>query len=125
MEIKISDHVFLQKRTPVAVVGKDEKDGRYIVEREGESFNQIKTIGFKNGLDPAEKKKLIEVMKEVKDLEKPLDKIKLIDKQLESIEPLKQNLKIKRYLESEKAYIMNTHGVTPRSYKIEEGLISS
>lgn len=125
MSIKVSDHIFMKTTKPVVVVGKNEQSGKYIVESEGKKFDQIKTIGFKNGLNEKEKTSLFNLMKEIKNEKNPISKISLLDKQLESMGNDQGNSKLKRYIESEKAFIINSFGVTPRTYEIDENEISS
>lgn len=121
MAIKVSDHVFLNSAKPV-VVSHIDKDDRLQVSESGEQFDQIKTIGFKNGLEPKDKKQLTAILAQVKTEQDPLKKIEMLDDQ---IKELKANngagigeSKLARYLIAEKAFIMNSTGVSPRLYSV-------
>lgn len=120
MSIKVSDHVFLHSAKPVVVADID-KDERIHVSDSGEAFDQIKTIGFKNGLAPADKSQLTAILAEVTSEQDPLKKIALLDEQIKTLKSQRGNnaeSKLERYLTAEKAFIMNAHRVSPRTYTV-------
>lgn len=120
MTIKVNDHVFLNSAKPVVITEID-KDERIHVADGGEVFDQIRTIGFKNGLETEDKKKLVSILTELKLEADPLKKVALLDEKiakLKDVPPGAKEPKLARYLLAEKAFIINSSGVNPRYYTV-------
>lgn len=120
MTIKVNDHVFLNSAKPVVVKDID-KDERIHVEEDGETFDQIKTIGFKNGLGKEDKKQLVTILAELQAEDDPLKKIAMIDEKIKKLKAASNSVsesKLTRYLVAEKGFLINASGVTPRHYTV-------
>lgn len=120
MAIKVNDHVFLNSAKPVVVADID-KDERIHVEEDGETFDQIKTIGFKNGLGKEDKKQLVAILAELKAEEDPLKKIAMLDEKIKKLKASSNSVsesKLARYLVAEKGFLINSSGVNPRYYSV-------
>lgn len=120
MTIKVNDHVFLNSAKPVVVTDID-KDERIHVADGGEVFDQIKTIGFKNGLGKEDKHKLVEILTELQKEGDPLKKIAMLDEKIAKLKDVPAGAKepkLARYLLAEKAFLINSTGVNPRYYTV-------
>jgi hypothetical protein len=120
MGFKVGDNYFNRDGYPGVILGRDPKSEALIVEKEGPNFDKARNIGYINGLSPQERgefETIITTMREKKD---PRERVAWMQATVEQMryDPKKQVLT--RYLESEMAHIMNSEGINPRIFNIDE-----
>jgi hypothetical protein len=120
MRIQKGDTVFGPNGRPGIVQGRDSESGMLIVENQGPEYNAARRLGFVNGMRPAERDLFKKVMTDVKATENYAERIEMITVAMEELSRDPANIQLVRYLESEKAHLMFSSGITPKTYRVDE-----
>jgi hypothetical protein len=120
MGLKVGDNYFNRDGYPGVIVARDLKSGHLVVEKEGPNFDRARNIGYINGLSPQERGEFESIIREVREKEDPRERVSLLQGAVEQLrtDPKKQVLS--RYLEGEMAHIINSEGLSPRIFTIDE-----
>lgn len=120
MGFKVGDSYFNRDGYPGVILARDQKTEQLIVEKEGPNFDRARNIGYINGLSPQERGEFDKIITEVRESKDPKERVALLQGVVEQLrsDPKKQVLT--RYLEGEMAHIMNSEGISPRIFKIDE-----
>ncbi len=123
MGLKVGDSYFNRDGYPGVILGRDPKSQALQVEKEGPNFEKTRRFGYINGLSPQERGEFEGIINEMREQESPAERMSWIHQQLDTMrqDPKKQVLT--RYLEGEMAHIMNTEGISPRVYSIDENKV--
>ncbi|WP_141735354.1 hypothetical protein [Oligoflexus tunisiensis] len=120
MGFKVGDNYFNRDGYPGVIVARDPKTEQLIVEKEGPNFDRARNFGYINGLSPQERGEFETIISEVREKKDPRERVALLQDAVEQLrtDPKKQVLS--RYLEGEMSHIMNSEGLSPRIFKIDE-----
>jgi hypothetical protein len=120
MGLKVGDSYFNRDGYPGVILARDQKTDQLIVEKEGANFDKARNIGYINGLSPQERGEFEKIITEVRENKDPKERVSLLHGVVEQLrsDPKKQVLT--RYLEGEMAHIMNSEGISPRIFTIDE-----
>ena len=119
LTILIGDSVFSPAGKPGVVTKRDDISGQLVVETNTERFEKRRHRGFVNGLASAERETYNQVMDQVKKESSPEKRVKILTEEIGLLRAHPKNRVVANYLEGEKAHIMHTEGIHPRSYKID------
>ena len=119
MRFSVGDMMFSREGRPAVVIGR-EPTGHVIAERKGEKFEKARKLGFINGLAPNQRSKFVEIVKEAKEKAAPEERVQHIQERVNELQTDPKNWVLKRYLESEMAYIMNSEGIHPNTFVFDE-----
>lgn len=120
MVLRIGDTYFNKDGVPGALTGRDPNKGTLSVEREGENWEKSRRYGLINGMEPADRKDFNTVMDAVKEKPEALERVNFLHETIDKIKEDPRKVTLSRYLEGELAHIMNSEGIRPRVYKIDE-----
>jgi hypothetical protein len=120
MGFKVGDNYFNRDGYPGVIVGRDQKTEALIVEKEGPNFDKARNIGYINGLSHQERGEFETIITEMREKKDPRERVAFMQNLVEEMrsDPRKQVLT--RYLEGEMAHIMNSEGISPRIYKVDD-----
>ena len=123
MRFNTGDIVFTPDGRPALVTGRKET-GHIVVDRKGEKLDKARKNGIINGLSSQDRQKFNEVVNKAKEQPAPENRVKEIQAKVDEIDGKPQNWILKRYLNGEMAYIMNSERVHPQTFDIDKELIS-
>ena len=119
MTYRVGDSSFTRDGRASVVVYRDRAQGTVEVEKEGKKFNETRRIGYINGLNKADRTDFNEVIKEVREKETPKDRLEYLQQTLTDIGDDPKKRILKRYLEGELTFLMNSTGVKPKTYPVQ------
>ncbi len=119
MKLNVGDMMFTRNGRPAVVVGRQDS-GEATAQRKGEEFEKARKFGFINGLSPNQRSKFSDIVMKAREKPAPEDRVQVIQAQVEQLGTAPQNWVLKRYLEGEMSYIMNSEGVHPTIFTFEE-----
>jgi len=119
MTYRVGDSSFTRDGRASVVVSRDRAQGTVEVEKEGKKFNETRRIGYINGLNKADRTDFNEVIKEVREKETPKDRLEYLQQTLTDIGDDPKKRILKRYLEGELTFLMNSTGVKPKTYPVQ------
>jgi hypothetical protein len=120
MPRKIGDAVFSRDGKPGVVIARDDATGRLQVEREGELLTKVKSRGYINGLDAAEREKYNEIRDSILEIENPIEKVTSLKKHVDELKQNPKNFNLTKYVEADLAHTMITHRIHPKVYEADE-----
>ena len=119
MRFEVGDMIFTRDGRPAVVTGRKET-GHVIVENKGDTFEKTRKFGFSNGLNPKERTEYQKIVKDARQEEAPEDRVSKIKARVDQIGLDPKNWVLKRYLQGEMSYIMNSEGVHPQTFVLDE-----
>ena len=119
MTYRVGDSSFTRDGRPSVVTNRDRAQGTVKVEKHGEKFDKTRRVGYINGLNKDQRESYNSVVKEVREKETPKERLDLLQKKVAEIKDDPKKITLKRYLEGEITYLMNSTGVKPKDYSIE------
>lgn len=120
MGFKVGDRYFNRDGYPGVILGRDQKTEALIVEKEGPNFDKARNIGYINGLNPQERGEFEKIITEVREKKDPRERVAMLQSAVEQIRDDPRKHVLTRYLEGEMSHIMNTEGINPRIYTVDE-----
>ena len=123
MRFNTGDIVFTPDGRPALVTGRKET-GHIVVDRKGEKLDKARKNGIINGLSSQDRQKFNEVVNKAKEQPAPENRVKEIQAKVDEIDGKPKNWILKRYLNGEMAYIMNSERVHPQTFDIDKEIIS-
>lgn len=120
MVLRVGDSLFTRDGTAGFVVNRDPKKETLDVAQSGPEYEKGRRYGFINGLEPYQRKEFEEVIDQVRELEDSKDRVDFLHKQIETLKEDPKRSVLTRYLQGEMAHIMNSEGISPRIYSIDE-----
>lgn len=120
MVLRIGDTYFNKDGVPGTITGRDPKKGTLTVEREGETFEKNRRYGIVNGLESEDRQVYQSVMDQMKEKPEVTERVNFLHQTIEQIKEDPKKVVLSRYLEGELAHIMNSEGIYPRVYKVDE-----
>ena len=119
MTYRIGDASFTRDGRPSVVTNRNRDTGIVTVEKRGENFEKTRRVGYINGLNKDQRENFNEVVKEVREKDTPRERLNLLQEKINEVKDDPKKVTLKRYLESELTYLMNSTGVKPKDYKID------
>ena len=119
MRFQPGDIIFSRNGRPAVVTGRKET-GHVEVERAGEKFEKSRKFGFANGLKPQDRQEYERVIRESREEEAPENRVSKIKAKVDEIGLDPKNWVLKRYLQGEMSYIMNSENVHPTTFVVDE-----
>ena len=119
MGFQVGDMVFTRDGRPSVVTGRRES-GHVELERKGEAFENKRKLGLTNGLNSKNRSEFESIIREVRSLESPEARVDQLRSKVAELGQEPSNRVLKRYLESEMSFIMNSEGVHPNTFVVEE-----
>lgn len=120
MGLKVGDTYFNRDGYVGVVKDRDPKNGTLIIEREGEDFEKTRALGYINGLKPEERKEFQEIVTTMREKKDAMERVNWLQGKIENLQEDPKRQVLTRYLESEMAHVMNSAGINPRRYRIDE-----
>lgn len=119
MSMRIGDTFFDHLGRPGLVTGRDDRN-RLQVETKGENYDKARGRGFINGLEAEQRQQFNEVMDQIFALKDPREKVGKLSEKIDELKNDPRNFVVTRYLESELTHLMNTEGIQPKVYLVDE-----
>ncbi|RZA16706.1 MAG: hypothetical protein EOP10_24110 [Proteobacteria bacterium] len=120
MVSRVGDSLFNRAGNSGFVVARDTKKETLDVAQAGPEWEKGRRYGFINGMEVEQRKEFESVIDEVRKLDDSKERVDYLHKQIETLkEDPKRNV-LTRYLQGEMAHIMNSEGISPRIYTIDE-----
>lgn len=119
-KIIVGDTIFNRSGDPGVVIAKNELNGDLDVQNKGEVFEKTRKIGFINGLPVEERKEFESVMVDIRKDPKPHARVEALTEKIEELKKDPRKFLITKYLNAEKAHIINSEGIKVDGYKINE-----
>lgn len=119
MSLSIGDTVFDKKGRPGTVVGRDDK-AQIVMDQKDEVYQKARRRGFVNGLQEDQRIKFNEVIDQVLEKEGVQERLDSLNEKIEELRVDPRNHVVTRYLEGEMLHMMNSEGVHPRVYNVQE-----
>ncbi len=119
MSFSIGDTVFDKKGRPGTVIGRDEK-AQLVVDQKDDAYQKARRRGFVNGLKDDQRVKFNEVIDQVLEKETTRERVDQLQEKIDELRTDPRNHAVTRYLEGEMLHMMNSEGLHPRSYKVQE-----
>ncbi len=120
MAFQVGDLIFNRSGEPGLIKARDPRTEELTVARRGEELDKAKKYGYINGLGPNERKDYQVIIDEVRQEDKPMERILKLQERIQEIQGDPRKQVLKRYLESEMAHIMNSNGIRLDTYNIDE-----
>ncbi len=120
MGFKIGDSYFNRDGYPGVILARDQKTDQLIVEKDGPNFNKTRNIGYINGLSPQERGEFESIITKVREEKDPRERVAMLQVLVEQLQNDPKKQVLTRYLEGEMSHIMNSEGISPRIFKIDE-----
>ncbi len=120
MGFKVGDSYFNRDGYPGVILDRDQKTDQLIVEKDGPNFNKTRNIGYINGLSPQERGEFESIITKVREEKDPRERVAMLQGVVEQLQDDPKKQVLTRYLEGEMSHIMNSEGISPRIFKIDE-----
>ena len=119
--IRPGDVAFIRSGIPATVKERNETTGQLKLESDLKVVQHDMRHGYLNGLNPETRKQLYDILDEVKAAnDDPAKRVEAMAKKLSELLEDPHNLTLARYLKAEMTHLMNTFGIKPREYSINE-----
>lgn len=120
MGLKVGDSFFNRDGYPGVVLGREPKNEALVIEKEGPNFDKARNIGYINGLSPQERGQFESIITEMRERKDPRERVAWLHEKIDGLRQDPKQQVLTRYLEGEMSHIMNTEGIAPRVYTIDE-----
>ncbi len=120
MGFKVGDSFFNRDGYPGVILGREQKTEALIVEKEGPNFDKTRKLGYINGLSPQERGEFESIITEMRERQDPRERVSWLHDKIDTMKMDPKQQVLTRYLEGEMAHIMNSEGISPRVYTIDE-----
>ena len=119
MRYDVGNWVFDRAGKPGVIVDRT-ADGKAIAERSGDKFDKARAAGFINGLKGENRESFNRIVREVRSEALPERRVEILQEKIKELKPDQNSRVLKRYLESEMAFVMNSEGVHPPTFEYED-----
>lgn len=124
MDIRNGDAVFLRTGEPGIVRDRNEVTGKLKVDTDVKAVKTDMRHGYINGLTGEQREQFNAILDEVKaSTEDPTERISKLDTKVKELEMDPHQLGLSRYVRAEMVHIMNSNGIKPREYSVQESKI--
>ena len=120
MTVRMGDIVFGDLGRPALVKDRNGVTGELKVEDNRKEVGREMRHGYINGIRPEARGELYEILDEAKETENPKERTDLLRQRLEEVEKDPRRHELAKYLRAEMMHIMNTHGIRPTEYVVDE-----
>lgn len=120
MVLRVGDALFNRNGNAGFVVKRDAEKQTLDVAQSGPEYEKGRRYGFINGLEPNVRKEFEEVIDKARELEEPRERVDFLHKQIEVLKEDPRRGSLTRYLQGEMSHIMNSEGISPRIYTVDE-----
>ncbi len=120
MVLRVGDSIFNRDGIPGFVMKRDPAKQTLDVAQRGEEYEKGRRYGFINGLEPEQRQEFEQVIDKVREIDDSKDRVDFLHKQIETLKEDPKRGVLTRYLQGEMAHIMNSEGISPRIYSIDE-----
>ena len=119
MKYDVSNWVFNRDGKPGVVIARNE-DGTATAQTSGKKYDEARAVGFINGLKGSNREAFNTIIREVRQEQYPERRVEILKDRIDHLKSDPKNRVLKRYLESEMAFIMNSEGVHPPTFEFDE-----
>ncbi|MBC7658497.1 MAG: hypothetical protein H7249_02185 [Chitinophagaceae bacterium] len=120
MVSRVGDSLFNREGTAGFVAGRDPKKETLQVAISGPEYEKGRRYGFINGLEPNQRKEFEVIIDNMRDRKGSRERVDFLQDQIETLKADPKRGVLTRYLQGEMAHIMNSEGIAPRIYSIDE-----
>ena len=120
MVSRIGDSLFNRNGNSGFVVARDPNKQTLDVAQSGPEWEKGRRYGFINGMEHEQRKEFEAVIDEVRKFDDSKERVDFLHKQIETLKEDPKRGVLTRYLQGEMAHIMNSEGISPRIYTIDE-----
>jgi hypothetical protein len=120
MVSRVGDSLFNRDGKAGFIVARDPKKETLQVATEGPDFEKSRRYGFINGLEPHQRQEFEQIIDTMRDKSEARERVDFLHEQIETLKQDPKRGVLTRYLQGEMAHIMNSEGVNPRIYSIDE-----
>lgn len=120
MGFKVGDTYFNRDGRPGVVAARNPQSQSLEIQREGPEFEKTRGFGYINGLKEEERASFQSIIQTMREKPGTADRVLWLQGQIEELKQDPKRHVLTRYLESELAHVMNSEGMYPRTYRIDE-----
>ncbi len=124
MDIRNGDAVFLRSGEPGIVKDRSSVTGKLTVDTDNQSVKREMRHGYLNGLSDTQRVELNQILDSVKSsTEDPNERIVVLESKVRELEGDPKQIGLSKYVKAEMVHIMNSNGIKPREYAVQESKI--
>ena len=124
MDIRNGDAVFLRSGEPGIVKDRNQATGKLKVDTDNQTVKREMRHGYLNGLTDPQRAELNEILDTVKNTsEDPAERISALETKVRELESDPRQMGLSKYVKAEMVHIMNSNGIKPREYSVQESKI--
>lgn len=124
MNIRNGDAVFLRNGEPGIVKDRNPADGKLTIDTNNETVKREMRHGYLNGLTDNQRVELNTILDTVKTTtEDPTERITALESKVRELESDPRQIGISKYVKAEMVHMMNSHGIKPKEYSVQENKI--
>ena len=124
MDIRNGDAVFLRSGEPGIVKDRSQATGKLTVDTDNQNVKREMRHGYLNGLSDTQRVELNEILDNVKSTtEDPNERIIVLESKVRELEGDPKQIGLTKYVRAEMTHIMNSHGIKPKEYSVQESKI--
>lgn len=120
MRVGVGDSVFTRAGDPGIVKARHNDTGTLDLEIELPKVQEAARHGYLNGLSPETRQQFYTILDKVKENDDPAARVRDLSLKLGELEQDPRNHVLSRYIKAEMLYIMNSNGIKPTSYTVDE-----
>lgn len=123
--LRVGDTAFLRTGTPAVVKDRDPVNGKLKLEEDRVKVRDQTRHGYLNGIEPEGRAELYRILDEVKGetADDPAARVEKLQARLSELEADPTQHVLARYLRAEMVHVMNTHGIKPKEYVVDESIV--
>ncbi len=124
MNIRTGDAVFLRSGEPGIVKDRNQATGKLTVDTDHQTVKHAMRHGYLNGLSDTQRVELNQILDNVKTTtEDPTERMTALEAKVRELDGDPRQVGLSKYVKAEMVHIMNSHGIKPREYSVQESKI--
>ena len=120
MVSRVGDSLFRRDGTAGFVAGRDPSKETLQIAIAGPEYEKGRRYGFINGLEPSQRQDFEQIIDQMRERSESRERVDFLHDQIETLKQDPKRGVLTRYLQGEMAHIMNSEGIAPRIYSIDE-----
>lgn len=123
--LRIGDAAFLRTGTPAVVKDREPVTGKLKLEEDRVKVHEATRHGYLNGIEPDKRAEFYKILDEVKadTVDDPATRVEKLQTRVSELEADPTQRVLARYLRAEMVHIMNSHGLKPKEYVVDESIV--
>ena len=125
MSIRVGDSVFTRQGIPNVIQGKKADKEQLVVSQDPKIVKSKLRNGYINGMSVDDRDSFNDIMDEMRTIKDPEERAMELRKRLTTLEEDPRQHMLSRYVRSELMHLMNSYGIRPREFVVEEAKVKT